>query len=146
MRERMEARLAELRAEAARGEQALAELDARRAELGRVMLRISGAVQVLEETLAADASAPSAAPATDGSPADRPRNVGPINVGPMNLGPVPGGPSADGWASDDSIGGSASPVASVTDEWALDAGSAAGGSASAIGSAADGAALASGAA
>lgn len=54
LRRAAEARLAELRAEAARGEQALAELDARRAELGRLLLRIGGAVQVLEETLAAD--------------------------------------------------------------------------------------------
>jgi len=58
MRAMIEARLAGLRAEAARGEQALAELDARRDELARTMLRISGAAQVLEETLAAaDASA-----------------------------------------------------------------------------------------
>ncbi|HEU4455404.1 MAG TPA: hypothetical protein VFR81_20245 [Longimicrobium sp.] len=90
LRKAAEARLAELRAEAARGEQALAELDARRAELGRMMLRIAGAVQVLEETLAAaDASASSVDPTTNGS-----REIGPIHVGP-----IPDGPTVDGSAS-----------------------------------------------
>ncbi|EID74475.1 MULTISPECIES: hypothetical protein [Rhodococcus] len=42
-------RLAELRAELDAGEQALAELDQRREQLITSMLRISGAVQILEE-------------------------------------------------------------------------------------------------
>ncbi|GGL14606.1 hypothetical protein [Nocardia jinanensis] len=45
----MELRLAELRAELATGERTLAELDQRREQLVTSMLRISGAVQVLEE-------------------------------------------------------------------------------------------------
>lgn len=50
------ARLAELRAELAEGERALAELDLRRERLVTNMLRISGAVQVLEELAAAEAA------------------------------------------------------------------------------------------
>jgi hypothetical protein len=45
----MELRLGELRQELVAGEQALAELDQRREHLVASMLRISGAVQVLEE-------------------------------------------------------------------------------------------------
>jgi hypothetical protein len=45
----MELRLIELREELASGERALAELDQRREHLVSSMLRISGAVQVLEE-------------------------------------------------------------------------------------------------
>ncbi len=47
-------RLAELRAELEAGEQALADLDQRREQIITSMLRISGAVQVLEELAAAD--------------------------------------------------------------------------------------------
>ena len=42
-------RLAELRAEHAAGQKMLAELDAKRQEVRDTMLRISGAIQVLEE-------------------------------------------------------------------------------------------------
>jgi prefoldin subunit 5 len=42
-------RLDELRAELQKGREELARLDARRAELRDTMLRISGAIQVLEE-------------------------------------------------------------------------------------------------
>lgn len=49
-------RLAELRAELDAGEQALAEIDQRREQVVASMLRISGAVQVLEELAAADAA------------------------------------------------------------------------------------------
>jgi uncharacterized coiled-coil protein SlyX len=128
MREMIEARLAELRAEAARGEQALAELDAKRAELGRVMLRISGAVQVLEETLAAaDEPAPDGDPtaggsasgigsAADGSASSAgPAADGPTRIGPIDLGPIPDGPAADR---------SASPAGSVVDEAAFASGAA----------------------
>jgi uncharacterized coiled-coil protein SlyX len=133
MREKIEARLAELRAEAARGEQALAELDAKRAELGRVMLRISGAVQVLEETLAAadgpvadgdsaaGGSAAGGSAAGIGSAAGGPASPagpaadGSTKVGPIGLGPIPDGPAADG---------SASPAGSVADEAALAPGAA----------------------
>ncbi len=51
MRERIEARLRELREELEVGRRMLAELDARRANLNGSMLRIGGAVQALEELL-----------------------------------------------------------------------------------------------
>ena len=50
----LHARLQELRAEAESGQHQLRLLDARRAELRDTILRISGAIQVLEELLAAD--------------------------------------------------------------------------------------------
>jgi len=56
MREAMEARLASLREEREKGEQMLAELQARQAALRDTLLRISGAIQVLEEQLGSDAA------------------------------------------------------------------------------------------
>jgi len=53
----VQTRLAELREELGNGEQALAELDERRERLVTSMLRISGAVQVLEELAAAELEA-----------------------------------------------------------------------------------------
>ena len=47
-------RLEELRAELERGREELAAVDAHRAELQATMLRIAGAVQVLEELLAGE--------------------------------------------------------------------------------------------
>lgn len=47
--ERIEARLAELRAEREKGEEMLAELQQRQAALRDTLLRIQGAIQVLEE-------------------------------------------------------------------------------------------------
>jgi hypothetical protein len=67
MRADVERRLGELRSELETGRTMLAELDARRAELQQTLLRIGGAVQVLEELLGADtpghpdAAAPAAA-------------------------------------------------------------------------------------
>jgi hypothetical protein len=49
---RIEARLVELRAEHVAGERSLAELDARRDRLVSSILRIGGAIQVLEELVA----------------------------------------------------------------------------------------------
>jgi hypothetical protein len=49
MHEAMEARLAELRAERDRGEEMLAELQQRQMTLRDTLLRINGAIQVLEE-------------------------------------------------------------------------------------------------
>jgi len=51
MRERIEERLRELRAELEVGRGMLAELDARRANLNGSLLRIGGAIQALEELL-----------------------------------------------------------------------------------------------
>jgi hypothetical protein len=55
MRERIESRLAELKAEFDAGQKMLAELEAKQANLRDTLLRISGAVQVLEEELAKEA-------------------------------------------------------------------------------------------
>jgi hypothetical protein len=49
MRDKIEQRLTELRAEFETGQKMIAELDARQAELRNTLLRISGAIQVLEE-------------------------------------------------------------------------------------------------
>jgi hypothetical protein len=51
MREQLQQRLAELRAEYETGQKMLADLDQQRANLERTLLRISGAMQVLEEML-----------------------------------------------------------------------------------------------
>lgn len=55
MRERLEARLAALRSEFESGQKMLAELEAKEAAVRNTLLRIAGAIQVLEEELAADA-------------------------------------------------------------------------------------------
>jgi uncharacterized coiled-coil protein SlyX len=52
MREQLEQRLAALKAELAIGEKILVDLDEKRANLRETLLRISGAIQVLEEELA----------------------------------------------------------------------------------------------
>ncbi len=51
MKERLQKRLGELKTELASGQQMLAELEAKKANLQETLLRISGAVQVLEEEL-----------------------------------------------------------------------------------------------
>lgn len=56
MREQLELRLKELTAELETGQQMLAELDAKRADLHQTLLRIGGAIQVLSELLAEDSS------------------------------------------------------------------------------------------
>jgi predicted nuclease with TOPRIM domain len=53
MREQLEQRLHELKAEWETGQHMLAELETKQAHLRETLLRISGAVQVLEEMLAA---------------------------------------------------------------------------------------------
>ena len=63
MRDRVGQRLAELQAEHRAGEKLLADLEAQRADLEKTLLRISGAIQVLEELLIDDAPA-----ASDGAP------------------------------------------------------------------------------
>ena len=51
MREQLEKRLAELRQEFETGQKTLANLDEQRDSLRKTLLRISGAIQVLEEEL-----------------------------------------------------------------------------------------------
>ena len=51
MRELLEKRLAELKTEYEQGEKMLSDLDARREQVRQTLLRISGAVQILEEML-----------------------------------------------------------------------------------------------
>ena len=51
MKEQMEKRLKELKTEFESGQKMLAELEARQANLRETLLRISGAIQVLEEEL-----------------------------------------------------------------------------------------------
>jgi predicted nuclease with TOPRIM domain len=59
MRIELEERLEELKSEFESGQKMLADLDTRRSELQTTMLRISGAIQVLEELLeAANSTAP----------------------------------------------------------------------------------------
>lgn len=53
MKERIEERLSELQAELESGRIVLAELDQRKAGVEETLLRISGAIQVLQELLAA---------------------------------------------------------------------------------------------
>ncbi len=60
MKERIEQRLKELRAEFESGQRTLAELDARQMELRDTLLRVSGAIQVLEEQLTPQAGQPEA--------------------------------------------------------------------------------------
>lgn len=52
MRERLAKRLGELKSEFEAGQKMLADLEAKKTELQATMLRISGAIQVIEETLA----------------------------------------------------------------------------------------------
>lgn len=51
MKEQMEKRLEELKGELAAGEKLLGELQAKQATVQQTMLRIAGAIQVLEEML-----------------------------------------------------------------------------------------------
>lgn len=54
----MDQRLQELRRELEKGQQEMARLDRQRQELRDTMLRISGAIQLLEELLAQEAATP----------------------------------------------------------------------------------------
>ena len=61
MREQLEARLEELKREFETGQARLRELERQEAQLRDTMLRISGAIQVLEEALAQEAAPDDAA-------------------------------------------------------------------------------------
>jgi hypothetical protein len=52
MEQQLEKRLAELKSEFEAGQKMLADMDIKRKELEDTMLRISGAIQVIEEMLA----------------------------------------------------------------------------------------------
>jgi predicted nuclease with TOPRIM domain len=71
MREQLQARLEELKREFETGQARLRELETQEARLRETMLRISGAIQVLEEALAegikSDEAATRAAPAAEQS-------------------------------------------------------------------------------
>ncbi len=54
MKKQLENRIAELKSEFEAGQKMIAEMDSKRKELEATMLRISGAIQVLEELLQAD--------------------------------------------------------------------------------------------
>ena len=54
MKQQLEDRLSELKAEFESGQKMLAELEAKQANLRDSLLRISGAIQVLEEELGTD--------------------------------------------------------------------------------------------
>ena len=56
MKEQLEKRLIELKSEFEAGQKMLAELEKKRADLETTLLRISGAIQVIEELLAAQPS------------------------------------------------------------------------------------------
>ncbi len=68
MREQLEQRLSELKAEQQKGQQMLAELEAKQTELHQTVLRISGAIQVLEELLAGPSAQDGLVPAAASSP------------------------------------------------------------------------------
>ena len=57
MREQLQKRLDELKREFEVGQQRLQEVDMQQAHLREMLLRLSGAIQVLEETLAASENA-----------------------------------------------------------------------------------------
>ncbi len=54
MKEKLEIRLAELKAEFESGQKVMAELEKKQANMRDTLLRISGAIQVLEEAIADD--------------------------------------------------------------------------------------------
>ncbi len=62
MKEQLEQRLQALKAEYEAGQKMLADLEARQATLRETLLRIAGAVQVLEEELGREDDPPDAAP------------------------------------------------------------------------------------
>jgi predicted nuclease with TOPRIM domain len=75
MKEQLQRRLEELKKEFETGQARLRELEAEQAYLRETMLRISGAIQVLEEALAQDAGPDDAtqpAPPGDGQTSETP--------------------------------------------------------------------------
>jgi uncharacterized coiled-coil protein SlyX len=56
MKQQLEQRLKELRAEHAAGQKALAELESKQTSLRSTLIRINGAIQVLEEELSKEST------------------------------------------------------------------------------------------
>lgn len=82
MQRQLEQRVTELEAEYRAGQEMLADLEAKHADLQQTLLRISGAIQVLKELLAADSGpaesagpGDSAEPPPPGTPAPPPNGV-----------------------------------------------------------------------
>jgi predicted nuclease with TOPRIM domain len=69
LREQLQQRLEELKKEFERGQARLQELGMQEAQLRETLLRISGAIQVLEETLGAESEADAAQPGADAAQA-----------------------------------------------------------------------------
>jgi len=67
MQEKLETRLQELRQEYAAGQKVMAELQNKQADLHQTLLRISGAIQILEELLGSEGQA-AAEPPDDAAP------------------------------------------------------------------------------
>jgi uncharacterized coiled-coil protein SlyX len=72
VKEQMEKRLEELQSELAAGEKLLAELHAKQATVQQTMLRIAGAIQVLQELLGVPAEAASGPGAANGKDPSHP--------------------------------------------------------------------------
>jgi uncharacterized coiled-coil protein SlyX len=72
LRQQLEQRLRDLKAEYAAGQQMLTELETRQANLRTTLLRISGAIQVLEEELGTATQASGAALAPSATTGDSP--------------------------------------------------------------------------
>lgn len=67
MKEQLQQRLEDLKREFASGQKVLADLQAKQADIQTTMLRLQGAIQVLEEELAkAEASTPERSLTSDG--------------------------------------------------------------------------------
>jgi len=88
MREQVEQRVSELKAELQKGQQMLAELEAKEAELRQTLLRISGAIQVLEELLTDAAPAPAAVPGAGPLPSAVPQAGAAARVDPVPVAPT----------------------------------------------------------
>ncbi len=70
LQEQLEKRLGELRAEYESGRKMLAELEVKESDLRSTMLRINGAIQVLEEMLAKSDKTETAVPELEKQPED----------------------------------------------------------------------------
>jgi hypothetical protein len=68
MREQLEQRLHELKSEYTTGQKLLSDLETRQADLRQTLLRISGAIQVLEELLNAQPATNGVVPAPEAMP------------------------------------------------------------------------------